>query len=41
MKYLLLLRTLLISFNSFADELLDENDAYNSGDYTSAITTHV
>ena len=39
MKHLLLLCTLLISFNSFADELSDANDAYLSGDYTTAITS--
>ena len=39
MKRLLLLCTLLISFNSFADEMLDAEDAYNRGDYTTAITS--
>jgi len=39
MKHLLLLCTLLISFNSFADELSDAEDAYRNGDYTTAITS--
>ena len=39
MKRLLLLCTLLISFNSFGDELSDANDAYDRGDYTTAITS--
>ena len=39
MKRLLLLCTLLISFNSFADELSDALTSYLGGDYTSAITS--
>ena len=38
MKHLLLLCTLLISFNSFADELSDANDAYERDDYTTPFT---
>ncbi len=38
MKRLLLLCTLLISFNSFADELSDALTSYVPGDHTTAIT---
>ena len=37
-KHLLLLCTLLISYNSFANDLLDAAAAYERGDYTTAIT---
>ena len=40
MKHLLLLCILLISFNSFADELSDAHEAYERGDYTTAITSY-
>ena len=40
MKRLLLLCTLLISFNSFADELSDALTSYVRGDYTTAITSY-
>ena len=40
MKRLLLLCILSISFNSFADELSDADDAYERGDYTTAITLY-
>ena len=35
-KHLVLLLTLLITFNSFADELSDAFDAYERGDYSTA-----
>ena len=38
MKRLLLLCTLLISFNSFANDFLDAVAAYERGDYTTALT---
>ena len=38
MKHLILLCTLLISFNSFADESPDANDAYERGVYSPAFT---
>jgi len=41
MEHLLFLCTHLIISNNFANELLDENDAYNRGNYASAITSHV
>jgi TPR repeat protein len=40
MKHLLLLCTLLISFNSFADEFSNAEDAYERGDYSTAITIY-
>ncbi len=36
MKYIVLLLSLLISFNSYADELSDAYDAYKISDYTTA-----
>jgi hypothetical protein len=37
MKRLILLCALLITFNSFADELVDAKDAYKLGDCTTAM----